>query len=696
MAGKHQNDKKTDNIHSYTVALAGNPNVGKSTVFNALTGMKQHTGNWPGKTVSIAHGYFSFNNCEFELVDLPGTYSIDANSPDEEVARDEICSGKDDCVIVVADATCLERNLNLVLQILEITSKVVVCVNLIDEARKKHINIDVDELSLQLGVPVVCTAARSKKGLNELIENIYLVSTGQKQTFSVKTHYNILTEKAVEMIETELKKQEKHYINSRWLAAELLDEKKQKNIISQFHIEMNDKMISVLNSARKLTENNGDICDKIKEAIIKRSENIYKLCVHLDCTSYSERDRKIDRIVTSKATGIPIMLLLFGLIFYITIIGANYPSEWLSMLFEFIQIKLYELFSFWNVPPFFVGLFIDGMYRTLANVISVMLPPMAIFFPLFALLEDSGYLPRIAFNLDKFFCRAGANGKQSLTMMMGMGCNACGVTGCRIIESERERKIAILTNNFSPCNGRFPTIIAIITMFFVGNSPLELRSALCTFILIGVILFSIVLSLFVSKILSVTILKGKSDSFILELPPYRRPQIVKTIVRSLCDKTIFILGRAAAVAVPAGIIIWLLANIYIGDKTLIIYASEFLDPFAQIMGLDGVILMSFILGFPANEIVIPIAIMIYMSTGSITGYESLFQLQTILADNGWTLVTALCTMIFSIMHFPCSTTCITIYKETKSIKLTLLSVIIPTLCGILCCMLINLIAHIFI
>ena len=692
MAGKFKNN----NINTYTVALAGNPNVGKSTVFNALTGMKQHTGNWPGKTVSTAHGHFNFRNCEFELIDLPGTYSIDANSPDEEVARNEICSGNADCVIVVADATCLERNLNLILQVLEITSKVVVCVNLIDEARKKHINIDVDELSLQLGVPVVCTAARSKKGLNELIENVYLVSTGQKHTFLVATRYDDTTEKAVEMIETEIKKQTTLFANPRWLAVQMLDEKNQENIAKQFNIEMNDKINSALDSARKLTKSNGDICDKIKEGIIKRSEKIYGLCVRLECTTYSERDRKIDKIVTSKATGIPIMLLLFGLIFYITIIGANYPSEWLSMLFEFIQRKLYELFEFWSVPEFFVGVFIDGMYRTLANVISVMLPPMAIFFPLFALLEDLGYLPRIAFNLDKFFCRVGANGKQSLAMLMGMGCNACGVTGCRIIESERERKIAVLTNNFSPCNGRFPTIIAIITMFFVENFPLELRSALCTFILIGIILFSIAVSLLVSKILSVTILKGNSNSFILELPPYRRPQIIKTIVRSLCDKTIFILGRAAAVAVPAGIIIWLLANIYIGDKTLVMYSAEFLDPFARLMGLDGVILLAFILGFPANEIVIPIAIMIYMSTGSITGYENLFQLHTILTDNGWTIVTALCAMIFSIMHFPCSTTCITIYKETKSIKLTLLSAIIPTVCGIVCCMLINLIAHIFI
>lgn len=691
--------KNPDNLKSYVIALAGNPNVGKSTLFNALTGMNQHTGNWPGKTVSTASGSFKSNNCNFRLIDLPGTYSLSANSPDEEVARDAICLNDLDCVIIVVDATCLERNLHLVLQILEITNKVVVCVNLIDEAKKKNIEIDFDELSLQLGVPVVGTSARSKKGLKELTDIVYQVSSAKRKTFSVISRYEPVIEKAISIIENEIKLYLPNYSRSRWLSIQLLTSKNNNSNIKNIIINSNTNLTSAINNAKKfIDENNNSQCniqDKITEGLIKRSEEIFRLCIRINCTTYSSRDRKIDKILMSKLTGIPVMLLLFALIFYITIIGANYPSEWLNMLFAFIQTKLYELFAFCNVPPFITGIFIDGMYTTLSNVIAVMLPPMAIFFPLFTLLEDLGYLPRVAFNLDKIFCKSGANGKQSLSMMMGFGCNACGVTGCKIIESECERKIAIITNNFSPCNGRFPTLIAIISIFFVGSLPFAIQSISCALILVCIIFFSITVSLIVSKILSVTVFKGNSTSFILELPPYRKPQILKTIVRSLCDRTIFILGRAAAVAVPAGIVIWLLANICIGDKSLIIYASEFLNPFAQFMGLDGVILLAFILGFPANEIVLPIAVMIYMSTGSITEYDSLLQLHTILIGNGWTIVTAICTMIFSVMHFPCSTTCITIYKETKSLKCTFLSFIIPTLCGIVCCIFVNLFANIF-
>ncbi len=700
MAGKIRKSDLNSSIRHYSLILAGNPNVGKSTVFNALTGMNQHTGNWPGKTVVTACGYFRYNNAEFEITDLPGTYSLAANSPDEEVARDALCINNPDCVVVIVDATCLERNLNLVLQILEITNKVVICINLIDEAEKKHIKIDFDELSLQLGVPVVGTSARSKKGLKELVDTIYRVASNEKKTFSVMTKYNNLIEQSISTIQEEIQSDESEKLKSRWIAIQMLSGNIGYDSLEKFNIKKNNNLENAVKKAQENMRQNQteikDVRDMIIEEIVKKSEKIFRLCVTITSVTYSRRDQRADKILTSKSTGIPIMILMFAVIFYITIIGANYPSEWLSIIFSFIQEKLYGLFEFLKVPQFITGMIIDGMYRTLANVVAVMLPPMAIFFPLFTLLEDSGYLPRIAFNLDRIFCKAGAHGKQALTMMMGFGCNACGVTGCRIIESERERKIAAVTNNFSPCNGRFPTLIAIITMFFVGNLPFTVQSMSCAFILVVVIFSSIVVSLIVSKILSITILKGNSTSFILELPPYRKPQIIKTIIRSLCDRTIFVLGRAVVVAIPAGIIIWLLANIYLGNKSLIVYASEFIDPFAKIIGLDGVILLAFILGFPANEIVLPIAIMIYMSNGSITEYENLFELHKLLVDNGWTIVTAICTMVFSIMHFPCSTTCITIYKETKSIKWTALSIIIPTICGILCCMLINIVAHIFI
>ena len=432
-----------------------------------------------------------------------------------------------------------------------------------------------------------------------------------------------------------------------------------------------------------------DIRDIIVEGIVAKAREIYAHCTCLCDKCYSRRDRKLDKILTSKLTGIPIMLLLFGVIFYITISGANYPSELLSMAFSKVQEWLYGLFDLLHSPPFLKGLLIDGMFKTLSWVVAVMLPPMAIFFPLFTLLEDFGYLPRVAFNMDRFFAKSGTSGKQSLTMLMGFGCNACGVTGCRIIESPRERIIATVTNNFVPCNGRFPTLIAIITMFFSTGISLPFRSLVSAGLLLTVIVFGVVVTLLVSKLLSATLLKGLPSSFTLELPPYRRPQICKTIVRSLLDRTIFVLLRAMCVAAPAGIVIWLMSNIMINGESLCVIISNFLQPLGSLMGLDGVILLAFILGFPANEIVVPIIIMIYTASGTLVEYDSLSSLYNLFVENGWTWVTALCTMIFSLMHFPCSTTCLTIYKETKSLKWTLLSFILPTILGILLCISIN-------
>lgn len=694
----------TINSNAKTIALAGNPNVGKSTVFNALTGLKQHTGNWPGKTVASAKGTYTYNDEEFLLVDIPGTYSLLANSAEEEIARDFICFNKPDATIIVVDATCLERNLNLILQTIEITKNAVVCVNLIDEAKKKKIRIDFDELSLQLGVPVIPTSARSKVGLTELSEAVYNISLNKLKSKPVEIKYPKEIENAINLLEPTISKLINNALPSRWVSLRLIDnDKKLNNSINKFlgfNLEENDDIQSILKEIENYFNDCGltanDIRDKIVETIVHKAEQIASFCVFFNNKNYNKLDNKLDKIFTSKITGIPIMLSLLGLIFWITIALANYPSELLSNFLFKIQDYLTLFFRNINAPEWLYGVLVLGLYRTLAWVISVMLPPMAIFFPLFTLLEDSGYLPRIAFNLDNYFKKACAHGKQALTMCMGFGCNACGVTGCRIIDSPRERLVAILTNNLVPCNGRFPILIAIITMFFASTFIEPLNSIFSTLILLLVITISVIATLLITKLLSKTLLKGVPSSFALELPPYRKPQIGKVIVRSIFDRTLFVLIRSIMVAAPAGIFIWCMANLTINDISLLQYCTSFLDPFARIIGLDGVILMAFILGFPANEIVIPIIIMSYLSGGSLVEYENLLELKSLLIDNGWTLTTAICTMLFTIFHFPCGTTCLTIKKETGSIKWTFVSIAVPTLLGILSCFAVNLIFSLFI
>ena len=620
---RFNNEFKTEDYH---IVLAGNPNVGKSTIFNSLTGMNQHTGNWTGKTVECASGIAKIKDKLFSVVDLPGTYSMLPFSEEERAAANYLANNEMECVVIVVDANIIERNLSFALQVLSVKKNAVLCINLCDEAEKNGIVIDSDELSLNLGIPVVCICATKKCGLKELKNTIYDICTQKKKCFKVERNFS-----DIDVLNTENHKE----------------------------------------NSEKLAKKSKEIC---KQAVFFRSETM------------NEKSRKVDKILTSKSIGIPLMLLLFGLLFWITAIGANYPSEWLSVFFDFIKGELYNLFNLLSVPDFFTGILIDGVYTTLTWVVSVMLPPMAIFFPLFSIIEDSGYLPRIAFNLDNFFSKCGAHGKQSLTMAMGIGCNACGVTGCRIIESPQERLIAILTNNFMPCNGRFPTLIAIIMMFFAGSAFGIISSIEVAAILLGIIVLCVLLTLLVSKLLSITVAKGEPTGFALELPPYRKPQILKTIVRSMLDRTLFVLGRAVIVAAPAGAIIWLTANIYIGNVSILSYCTDFLNPFGQIIGLDGVIVMAFILGFPANETVIPIIIMSYVASGTLVDFTSYEQLLELFSANGWTVITAVCTMIMCIMHFPCSTTCLTIKKETGSLKWTLVSAILPTMIGIILCL----------
>ncbi|MFR8234026.1 MAG: ferrous iron transport protein B [Clostridia bacterium] len=687
---------KNESKEEYRIALAGNPNVGKSTIFNNLTGMHQHTGNWTGKTVANATGECIYKEQKYTFIDLPGTYSIMSNSEEEEIARDYICFGNPDTTVVVVDATTLERNLNLVFQIMEITDNVILCVNLLDEAKKKKIKVDLKKLSSELGIPVVGTIARNKRTLDKLLESIKKACENKIEIIPKRVIYQEKIENAITKLTKVLK--EKYSLNEnmyRWISLKIIDgeEKIIKSIEKNLEIEIleNKEIQSIIENIKKDNDFNINYKDIIISKIVETAEKISnKVCMFED-KDYSERDRKIDKILTSKKYGIPIMMLFLGLIFWLTIVGANYPSQFLFDMFSKFQEKLINFATYINCPSWLSDMLILGVYQTLTWVVSVMLPPMAIFFPLFTILEDLGYLPRIAFNMDGFFKKACCSGKQMITMCMGFGCNACGVTGCRIINSPRERLIAIITNNLVPCNGRFPFLITIATIFIAGTIEGIGASIISTISVMLVIVLGIFLTLIISKVLSKTILKGMSSSFILEMPPYRKPQFCKIFVRSIFDRTLFILGRAVAVAMPAGLVIWLFANIGINGSSILDLIVNFLDPFARLMGLDGYILTGFILGIPANEIVLPIILMCYLQGKALINIEDTFAIGEILRQNGWTILTAINVMIFTILHFPCATTLLTIKKETGKMRWVVLSFLIPTVCGIIICMLTNLI-----
>ena len=647
------------------IALAGNPNVGKSTLFNALTGMNQHTGNWSGKTVGLAEGVSRIGVSPLLFIDVPGTYSLSAGSPEEEIARDILTSKEISAIAVVTDAACLERNLALTLQILELGRPTVLCVNLLDEAKRKGISVDLDLLSKRLEIPVVGMIARKKKGLRELIA----VIEGTLISEETALGENKCPSDDYETAESDNSDKAAEKIN---LEAENFEKSSQ---------EINLEAENFEKSAQKL--------QREAEDFIKRAEEICNgVCKSRKDDPHSV-DRTLDRLFTGRKTAYPIMAALLLLIFWLTVVGANYPSEILSKLLFRLGGVIRKALTDIGFPGFWLRLLLDGAYTTLAWVVSVMLPPIAIFFPLFTILEDSGYLPRIAYNLDGPFCRCKGCGKQSLTMCMGFGCNAAGVVGCRIIDSPRERTVAILTNSLVPCNGRFPMLISIVAMFFVGIGGGLGRSLASAAMLTAIIFLSVAMTLSVSYLLSVTLLRGEKSAFILELPPYRPPEVGRILLRSLLDRTVFVLGRAVISAIPAGIILWLMANLHVCGTTPLAVASQFLDPFGRVLGLDGVILVAFILALPANEIVIPIIIMAYTQAGALTDLSSLYELQQLLISNGWTVSTALCVIIFSLFHWPCATTVLTVKKETGSLKWTLAAILIPTMIGIILCSAVN-------
>ncbi len=684
------------------VALAGNPNVGKSTVFNALTGMHQHTGNWPGKTVACACGRCKSKVSEYLLVDVPGAYSLLAHSAEEEVARNFICFGEPDATVIVCDATCLSRNLTLVLQILECTSRVIVCVNLLDEAARKGITVDLAALEERLGVPVVGVVARRKRSLASLLNRLDEMTHPEHNGMCRKLlSYCDGVEVAIGHVEHVLEGRTLGRLDPRWVSVMLLDgdESLITDINRYLGVESNadTELMQALNEAReglnKLGMDQSTLRDELASAAVREAEVICRDIVHRKTNDPHAWDRRLDRVLTGRKTAIPIMLLLLMSIFWLTIYGANYPSQWLASGFAWISTGVRAIMLELDAPPWLCGLLVDGILGVLFRVVSVMLPPMAIFFPLFTLLEDAGYLPRVAYNLDRPFARCNACGKQSLCMCMGFGCNAAGGVGCRIIDSPRERLLAILSNSFVPCNGRFPTLIAIFTMFFVGFSGSLGASLLSALLLTLLILLGVGMTFAVTKLLSATLLRGLPSAFVLELPPYRRPEVGRILVRSIFDRTLFVLGRSVAVAAPAGLVIWLLANLSVGEASLLSQIAAFLDPVAAWFGLDGVILLAFLLGLPANEIVIPIVIMAYTAGGSLVELGSLAATKELLLANGWTPLTAICTLVFMLFHWPCSTTLITVYKETKSAKWTLLAAILPTAVGLLLCGLIASVAR---
>ena len=700
----------------YLIALAGNPNVGKSTVFNELTGLRQHTGNWPGKTVVRAEGAFVHEGKRAKVVDLPGTYSLLAGSVDEEVARDFVLFGRPDVTVVVVDATRLERNLNLVLQVLEITDRVVVFLNLVDEARRHGIAVDPAKLERELGVPVVQGIAREGVGIDNLISAVHEVALGTHSGSAIRVEQHTAeVEVALDELVPVIQDAFPEVPNARWVALRLLNADEavegavQSGELGQLSHDESGALVEIAPAeARHRVLKKGmslrwSLPSDFQDVVTGRA---YEVAEQIAARVQVRRlkkvglafDRKMDEWLTSRIFGFPLMLFILATVFWITIEGANIPSSLLATaLIDNGHSALKALSLGIGIPWWLDGLLLDGVYLATAWVVAVMLPPMAIFFPLFTLLEDFGYLPRVAFNLDSLFRKAGAHGKQALTMCMGFGCNAAGVVATRVIDSPRERLIAIITNNFSLCNGRWPTQILIATIFIGALAPSQLGGLISAGAVVGIALLGIVMMFLSSWILSRTVLRGEATSFSLELPPYRPPQVWQTLYTSIIDRTLIVLWRAVIFAIPAGALIWLISNISLNGVSLAHHAVGWLDPAGLILGMNGVILVAYVVAIPANEIVIPTVLMLTVLTGGFAmgeGAGVMFELDSVgatgdlLRAGGWTLLTGVNLMLFSLLHNPCSTTIYTIYKETRSTKWTAVATLMPLAMGLTVCFLV--------
>ena len=700
----------------YLIALAGNPNVGKSTVFNELTGLRQHTGNWPGKTVVRAEGAFVHEGKRAKVVDLPGTYSLLAGSVDEEVARDFVLFGRPDVTVVVVDATRLERNLNLVLQVLEITDRVVVFLNLVDEARRHGIAVDPAKLERELGVPVVQGIAREGVGIDNLISAVHEVALGTHSGSAIRVEQHTAeVEVALDELVPVIQDAFPEVPNARWVALRLLNADEavegavQSGELGQLSHDESGALVEIAPAeARHRVLKKGmslrwSLPSDFQDVVTGRAYEVAEqIAARVQVRGLKKVglafDRKMDEWLTSRIFGFPLMLFILATVFWITIEGANIPSSLLATaLIDNGHSALKALSLGIGIPWWLDGLLLDGVYLATAWVVAVMLPPMAIFFPLFTLLEDFGYLPRVAFNLDSLFRKAGAHGKQALTMCMGFGCNAAGVVATRVIDSPRERLIAIITNNFSLCNGRWPTQILIATIFIGALAPSQLGGLISAGAVVGIALLGSVMMFLSSWILSRTVLRGEATSFSLELPPYRPPQVWQTLYTSIIDRTLIVLWRAVIFAIPAGALIWLISNISLNGVSLAHHAVGWLDPAGLILGMNGVILVAYVVAIPANEIVIPTVLMLTVLTGGFAmgeGAGVMFELDSVgatgdlLRAGGWTLLTGVNLMLFSLLHNPCSTTIYTIYKETRSTKWTAVATLMPLAMGLTVCFLV--------